>query len=67
MTNDKFGIRLVSGHGMRRNQQGADGPKDRRQLVKYAIFYLVVAAILFVTTQASSQLPVEPSRHRISV
>jgi hypothetical protein len=31
----------MSANGMRRNQQGADGPKDRTQLVKYAIFYLV--------------------------
>jgi hypothetical protein len=43
----------MSGNGMRRNQQGADGPKDRTQLLKYAIFYLVVAAILFVTNQAA--------------
>jgi len=42
----------MSANGMRRNQQGADGPKDRTQLLKYAIFYLVVAAILFVTNQA---------------
>jgi hypothetical protein len=52
MTNDKFRIDLISGNGMHRNQQGADGPKDRRQLLKYAIFYLVVAAILFATNQA---------------
>src|SRR5215469_823834 len=38
---------------MRRNQQGADGPKDRTQLLRYAIFYLVVAAILLVTNQAA--------------
>jgi hypothetical protein len=53
MTNDKFRIRLISGNAVRRNQQGADGPKDRKQLLKYAIFYLVVAAILFVTNQAA--------------
>ena len=53
MTNDKFRIHLISGNGMRRNQQGADGPKERTQLLKYAIFYLVVAAILFVTNQAA--------------
>jgi hypothetical protein len=43
----------MSGNGMRRKQQGADGPKDRTQLLKYAIFYLVVAAIVFVSTQAA--------------
>lgn len=53
MTNDRFRIHLISGNGMRRKQQGADGPKDRTQLLKYAIFYLVVAAILFVTNQAA--------------
>ena len=53
MTNDKFRRRFTSGNGIRRNQQGADGPKDRTQLLKYAIFYFVVAAILFVTNQAA--------------
>jgi hypothetical protein len=53
MTNDKFRIHLISGNGLRRNQQGADGPKERMQLLKYAIFYSVVAAILFVTNQAA--------------
>jgi len=38
---------------MRRNQQGAAGLEDRKQLLKYAIFYLAVAAILFVTNQAA--------------
>jgi hypothetical protein len=41
MTNDKFRIHLISGSGMRRNQQGADGPKDPTQLLKYTIFHLV--------------------------
>lgn len=45
----------MSGNGMRRNQQDADGPKDRTQLLKCAIFYLVVAAILFVTNQAAKK------------
>ena len=53
MTNDKFRIHLISGNGMRRNQQGAAGLEDRKQLLKYAIFYLAVAAILFVTNQAA--------------
>jgi len=53
MTNDKFRIHLLSGNGMRRNQQDADGPKDQTQLLKYAIFYLVVAAILLVANQAA--------------
>jgi hypothetical protein len=52
MTNDKFRIHLLSGNGMRRNQQNADGPKDQTQLLKYAIFYLVVAAVLLVANQA---------------
>ena len=70
MTNDKFRIHLISGNGIRHNQQGADGPKDRTRLVKYAILYLVIAAILFVTNQvAKNQWPVETSRsrHRISI
>jgi hypothetical protein len=53
MTDDKFRIHLLSGNGMRRNQQDADGPKDQTQLLKYAIFYLVVAAILLVANQAA--------------
>jgi hypothetical protein len=53
MTNDKFRIHLISSNGMCRNHQAADSPKDRMQLLKYAIFYLVVAAILFVTHQAA--------------
>jgi hypothetical protein len=43
----------MSDNGKRRNQQGAEGPKDRMQLLKYAIFYLTVAAILFVTHEAA--------------
>jgi hypothetical protein len=50
--NAKLRIHLISGNGMRRNQREA-GPKDPRQLLKYAIFYLVVAAILVVTNQNS--------------
>jgi hypothetical protein len=53
MTNHKFRIHLIAGNGMRRNQHGADGPKHRTQPLKYAIFYLVVAAVLFVTNQAA--------------
>ena len=53
MTNDKLRIHVISGNGMRRNRQGADGPKDRTQLLKYASFYLVVAVILLVTNQAA--------------
>jgi len=37
MMKDKFRIHLISGNCMRRNQQGADGLKDRTQLLKYAI------------------------------
>ena len=43
----------------RRNQPGADGPKGRTQLLKYAIFYLVVAGILSVTNQAAAQMDKE--------
>jgi hypothetical protein len=53
MMNDKFRIHLLSGNGMRRNQQDADGPKGQKQLLKYAIFYLVVATILIVANQAA--------------
>lgn len=53
MTNDKLRIHLISGNDMRRNQQGADSPTDRTQLLKHAIFYLIVAAILSVTNQAA--------------
>ncbi len=73
MTNEKFRIHLISGNGMRRNQQGADGPKNRTQLLKFAIFYLVAAAILFVTNQAAknsmagSNQPQSPSNLRIDL
>lgn len=53
MTNDKLRIHVISGDGMRRNRHGADGPKDRTQLLKYASFYLVAAVILLVTNQAA--------------
>lgn len=53
MMKDKFRIHLISGNGMRRKRQGDDGLKDRTQLLKYATFYLAVAAILFVTNQAA--------------
>ncbi|HKS75273.1 MAG TPA: hypothetical protein VJQ82_18850, partial [Terriglobales bacterium] len=53
MTNDKLRIHVISGNDMRRNRHGADGPKDRTQLLKYASFYLVVAVILLVTNQAA--------------
>jgi hypothetical protein len=53
MTNDEFRIHLISGNGVRRDKQGAGGPKNRTQLLKYAVFYLAVAAILFVTNQTA--------------
>jgi len=53
MTNDKFRIHVISGNGMRLNRQGAEGTRNRTQLLKYAIFYLVVAVILLVTSQAA--------------
>ena len=53
MTNDKYRIHLLPGSGMRHKQQDAGGPKDQTQLLKYAIFYLVVAAILLVANQAA--------------
>jgi hypothetical protein len=62
MTNDKFRIHLLPGNGMRHNQQDADGPKDQTQLLKYAIFYLVVAAILLVANQAAKDEVVRANR-----
>lgn len=53
MMNDKFRIHLISGDGLHREQQEADGPKDRTHLLKYAIFYLTVAAILIVANQTA--------------
>jgi hypothetical protein len=53
MMNDKFRIHLLSGNGMRRNQQDAERSKGQKQLLKYAIFYLVVATILIVANQAA--------------
>jgi len=44
MTNDNFRMHPISNNGMHRHQQDANGPKARTQLLKYAIFYLVVAA-----------------------
>jgi hypothetical protein len=53
MMNDRFRIHLLSGNGMRRNQQDAERPMGQKQLLKYAIFYLVVATILIVANQAA--------------
>jgi len=55
MRNDGFRIHLISGNGTRPNAQGADGLTHRTQLLKYAIFYLVVAAVLFVTSQVAKK------------
>lgn len=57
MTNDRFRIHLTSGNSLHRNRQEAAGRNGRRQLLQYAIFYSVVAAILLITNQ-SSQSPV---------
>jgi hypothetical protein len=56
MMSEEFRIHLISGNSMRRNQRGADGPHDRTQLLKFAIFYLIVAAILFATNEAAKNL-----------
>jgi hypothetical protein len=53
MTNDRFRIHLLSGNDMRRNPQDVDGPKDPTQLLKYTIFYLMVAAILLSAHRAA--------------
>lgn len=53
MTNDKFRIHLIPANRVRRSQQGADSLKDRTQLLRYAVFYLIVAVILLVTNQAA--------------
>lgn len=58
---------------MPRNQQVADGPRDRTQLLKYSIFYLIVAAILLVANQdaknstAGANQPYSPSNVRIDL
>lgn len=53
MTNDKFRIHLISGNGIRHNQQALTVRRTGTQLLKYAILYLVMAAIVFVTNQAA--------------
>lgn len=53
MEDDKLRVLPMPGNGMPRNQQSSDDPKDRRQLLKYAFFYLTVAAVLFVTDQVA--------------
>lgn len=52
MTDDNLRMLRMPGNGMIRHQQSADCPKDRTQLLKYAIFYLTVAAVLFATNRA---------------
>ncbi len=48
MISDRFRIHLISGDSMLRNQPKTGRPTDQRQALKYAVFYLVVAAILVV-------------------
>jgi hypothetical protein len=65
MTNYRFRIHLISGNGLHRKRESSDGPRDRAQLLKYAIFCLVVAAILIVTIKLQrTQSPVSTSRVR---
>jgi hypothetical protein len=57
MTIVKFPGRFASGNGTRPNQQNtlAGNPNDRKQNLKYAIFYLVAAIILFLANRVSTQ------------
>lgn len=56
MTIEKFPGHFASGNGTRRNHQNAlaGNPKDRIQNLKYAIFYLVAAIILFLANRVST-------------
>ena len=53
MTNDEFRIHVVSGNDLDRNQPHADDPAGGARLLKYAIFYLVVAAILVIANRGT--------------
>lgn len=55
MTNNNFRTHRTSGNGRRGNHQEAEAgtPTDRRQNLRYAAFYLVVAIILFLTNRVS--------------
>lgn len=64
MTNDKFRIHLIPGNGMRRNQQDSGSPRDPKQHLKYAMFYLVIAAILLVTNQTAKNPMADENQSR---
>jgi hypothetical protein len=52
MMNDEFRVPLSSGNGAgRRSALRAVNARERRQNLKYAVFYLVVAALLFLSNQ----------------
>ena len=53
MSNDRFQIHLISRKSVHRDWQEPGGLNGWRQFLRYAIFYLVVAAILLVTNQSS--------------
>jgi hypothetical protein len=72
MTIEKFPRHFASGNGTRRNQQNAlaGNPKDRIQNLKYAIFYLVAAIILFLAIEfqlTRREMETSLSRLRTSV
>ena len=52
MMNDEFRAHLTSGNGTgRRGVPHPVNPQERRQNLKYAVFYLVVAVLLFLANQ----------------
>jgi len=55
MTNNNFRARSSSGNGTSGNHEEgeAPNPEERRQNLKYAVFYLVVAIILFLNNRVS--------------
>lgn len=56
MTIEKLPGCFASGNGTRGNQQNAlaENPKERKQNLKYAIFYLIAAIILFLANRVST-------------
>lgn len=58
--NDGLKIRLVSGNGIRNRGvagRGSDDSQEHRRNLKYAMFCLVVAALLLLTNQSAEKSP----------
>jgi len=55
MTNNNFRARSSSGNGTSGNHEegAAPNPEERRQNLKYVVFYLVVAIVLFLNNRVS--------------